>query len=297
MLLNNESENTRSKSLPKVSVIIPTYNRKDMLVKALDSVLAQDYRNIEIIVGDNASDDGTELIMNKYCQQYSFIKYMRHSENLGAPKNGQLIYLEATGEYMLILCDDDCLATPCFFSKAVKAMEENKNIALTRGVVLTIKDTENGRYNSICAHNTPCLVNGLEFYLNYEKPGYEHVDSFFGLFRKRWLDDTEFMNKPRYSLDCWLWRILPLYGDVYFIPEIIGHYYEHNDRRDSTSIEYAIQFFDIYEIMSTISQLAIQLHPDKKEEILLMRNPDLDSVNQIKFSLNIMRLFKSDAEI
>lgn len=46
-----------------VSVIIPTYNRKDMLKQALDSLLMQDYSYMEIIVSDNASSDGTHLMM------------------------------------------------------------------------------------------------------------------------------------------------------------------------------------------------------------------------------------------
>lgn len=48
---------------PLVSVVIPAYNRKVMLKKAIGSVLLQDYENIEIIVSDDASTDGTNLMM------------------------------------------------------------------------------------------------------------------------------------------------------------------------------------------------------------------------------------------
>ncbi|SFB92079.1 Glycosyl transferase family 2 [Brevinema andersonii] len=55
----------------KISVVIPTYNRKIMLKKAIDSVLAQEYGNIEIIVSDNASTDGTDVMM-EYTKQKIF---------------------------------------------------------------------------------------------------------------------------------------------------------------------------------------------------------------------------------
>ncbi|MGL4563591.1 MAG: glycosyltransferase family 2 protein [Brevinema sp.] len=281
---------------PLVSVIIPTYNRKDMLVEALDSVLAQDYPNMEIIIADNASIDGTELIIEKYCEKHTFIKYIRRPENLGGAKNGQLAYLEATGDYMMILCDDDLLVGSSFFFKAVKTMEENKNIAFVRGLVVTLIYNEDTYYN-IMPYNTRCLIDGLEFYLNYESEGYEHVRSFFGLCRKRWIDESKIMDKPKNILDRWLWSVLPLYGDVYFIPEIIGYYRKHRAIRDSTSVEFAMKFFEIYEVINMISQLAIQLHPDKKEEILSRRNPDIEAAEVIKFFLDIMRPYKSDAEL
>ena len=53
--------------LKKVSVIIPTYNRKDLLIACIDSILKQKYNDLEIIVIDNGSTDGTcELLNKKY---------------------------------------------------------------------------------------------------------------------------------------------------------------------------------------------------------------------------------------
>ena len=51
---------------PKVSIMIPTYNRAHYLVDAIDSSLAQDYPNFEVIVSDNASTDGTLNVVRKY---------------------------------------------------------------------------------------------------------------------------------------------------------------------------------------------------------------------------------------
>lgn len=51
---------------PLVSVIVPTYNRSHTIRKALDSILHQDYPNIEIIIVDDCSDDGTQLLLENF---------------------------------------------------------------------------------------------------------------------------------------------------------------------------------------------------------------------------------------
>ncbi|TKZ30921.1 glycosyltransferase family 2 protein, partial [Brachyspira catarrhinii] len=64
-------------SYPLVSVLIPTYNRKLLLKRALDSVLNQTYKNIEIYVTDNASTDGTLEFIQEYLINDKRIIYSR----------------------------------------------------------------------------------------------------------------------------------------------------------------------------------------------------------------------------
>ncbi|RUT63328.1 hypothetical protein C1149_16050 [Clostridium botulinum] len=61
---------------PLVSVLIPTYNRPEYFKEALESVINQTYRNIEIIIGDDSTNDETEnLIKENYLNNYDNIKY------------------------------------------------------------------------------------------------------------------------------------------------------------------------------------------------------------------------------
>ena len=66
----------------KISVIIPTYNRKEKLPACVDSVLAQTYQNIEVLVVDDASTDGTEELFREISDPR--VKYLRYEENHGA---------------------------------------------------------------------------------------------------------------------------------------------------------------------------------------------------------------------
>ena len=89
---------------PKVSVIIPTYNRRDYVVEAIDSVLAQAYKDFEIIVVDDGSTDGTgEILKEKYGNN---IRYF-YKQNGGCASARNYGIKMAQGEYIAFLDSDD----------------------------------------------------------------------------------------------------------------------------------------------------------------------------------------------
>jgi len=94
---------------PLISICITTYNRRDMLKKTLDSAINQTYKNIEILIGDNHSEDGTEELCREYSQKDPRIQYYRHEKNLGMTENANFVFKKAGGEYFIALCDDDWL--------------------------------------------------------------------------------------------------------------------------------------------------------------------------------------------
>ena len=76
--------NNKKKS-PLVSILIPTYNRPHYFKIALESALAQTYPNIEIIIGDDSTNDETEILINEqYLPNYKNITYIRNTTTLGA---------------------------------------------------------------------------------------------------------------------------------------------------------------------------------------------------------------------
>jgi GalNAc5-diNAcBac-PP-undecaprenol beta-1,3-glucosyltransferase len=93
---------------PKLSIVVPTYNRRDYLKECLDSIINQNYPNIEIIITDDNSTDDTEEVSKNYITKYPFIKYIKNKKYLQGPngnKNNGLDY--CTGELMAIFDDDD----------------------------------------------------------------------------------------------------------------------------------------------------------------------------------------------
>jgi len=95
----------KSKFLPLVSIIIPTYNHANFLSKALDSVMSQTYNNWEIIVIDNQSTDGTYKIINKYKDPR--IQYFKISNEGIIAKSRNLGIKVAKGKWIAFLDSDD----------------------------------------------------------------------------------------------------------------------------------------------------------------------------------------------
>jgi glycosyltransferase involved in cell wall biosynthesis len=90
-----------------VSIGLPTYNRADLLKRAIDSLLGQTYQNIELIISDNCSSDGTRKLCERYAAADSRVRYHRQNENIGIIANGLYVIKEARGEYYMWASDDD----------------------------------------------------------------------------------------------------------------------------------------------------------------------------------------------
>ena len=115
---------------PLVSVIIPTYNRPKYFREALDSALNQTYRNIEIFVSDNSSEDDTEILMQDYLARDKRIKYFRHKEfDADGNWNFARSYNNPAAEYVNWLMDDD-LFYPTKIEKMVEVYRDNPDVTL-----------------------------------------------------------------------------------------------------------------------------------------------------------------------
>ena len=89
--------------LPLVSVIIPTYNRAWTVSEAIDSVLAQDYPNFELIIVDDGSTDDTQIVLKKYQDKINVI----YQKNCGVSAARNKGVLKSNGEFIAFLDSDD----------------------------------------------------------------------------------------------------------------------------------------------------------------------------------------------
>jgi glycosyltransferase involved in cell wall biosynthesis len=92
------------KNNPLISCIIPTKNRPELVQQAIGSVLAQSYRNIEIIVIDDSTNDETKRILSSFETQ---IRYIKNENSRGAPYSRNIGLIEAKGDVIAFLDDDD----------------------------------------------------------------------------------------------------------------------------------------------------------------------------------------------
>jgi len=120
--------------LPLVSVSITAYNRADMVIEAIDSVIAQDYPNFEVIICDDGSTDGTgDVIWQRYGDRVTY--FWQENQGSVAARNATL--QKARGDYVAFMSDDD-LWLPDKLSRQVVAMEANPDAGLCYGRCLVV---------------------------------------------------------------------------------------------------------------------------------------------------------------
>jgi glycosyltransferase involved in cell wall biosynthesis len=91
----------------KVSIIMPAFNAADTIGEAITSALNGTHKNIEILVTDDGSTDGTEKIVTDMARTDTRIKYYKNPKNLGAYKSRNVMLEAATGKYIAFLDSDD----------------------------------------------------------------------------------------------------------------------------------------------------------------------------------------------
>ena len=91
--------------MPKVSVVIPTHNRADLLGRAVRSALAQTHGDLEVLITDDASSDGTGEMVARIGD--ARVKYFRHDTARGVSAARNTAMTNATGEFIAFLDDDD----------------------------------------------------------------------------------------------------------------------------------------------------------------------------------------------
>ena len=128
--------------LPLITVIITTYNYAHTVGVAIDSALAQDYPELEVLVVDNCSTDATPELVERYRADPRF-RYIRNESNIGMVPNHNKGLREARGAYVLFLSADDFLL-PGHISRSYWYLHEHPDIDVLYASTLFVE--ESGRF-------------------------------------------------------------------------------------------------------------------------------------------------------
>ncbi len=116
---------------PEVSIILPTYNRKNLLTRAINSVINQTYDKWELIIVDDGSTDNSIDVIEPYLVNYENVRYMRHS-NRKSPLSLNAGILAAAGKFVTFLGSDDEYK-PEHLELRMKLLSENTEVDLIHG--------------------------------------------------------------------------------------------------------------------------------------------------------------------
>ena len=137
---------------PRVSIGLPVYNGAKFLNEGIESLLGQAFGDLELIISDNASDDGTAEICQDFVKHDKRVRYVRNSSNLGAAANYQRVFHLAQGEYFKWAAHDD-ICMPGFIDACLDVLEKDDSVRLAYCKAVAIDD------KSRLMHEVPSCSN------------------------------------------------------------------------------------------------------------------------------------------
>ena len=207
---------------PLVSIGLPTYNGERYIREALDSLVAQDYPNLEILVLDNASTDGTLAIVEEYARRDGRIRLIRNPINIGAPANFNLAFRESTGPFFMWAADDDRWE-PSYVSACLSVLRAAPSAVLACSRVRFVDEAGDLVELDPLLYDNPDLSSpkiGRRIRILLSRGAWYQV---YGLMRRDSLARTR-LHTNAYGADVVLLVELALLGPFVLVPETLFQY-------------------------------------------------------------------------
>ena len=240
---------------PLVSIGMPVFNGEKSLAQALDSLLKQDYTNLEIIISDNGSTDHTPEICQEFLKKDSRIKYYHSPENLGSNWNFNRVFNLSSGEYFMWAAHDD-LRDLSFVRACVEKLEQFPEAVLCH--THTSIFIENRKERLVVANLDS--FDGVTGLVGRYRETLKHFPAvaIYGVYRSAALKKTHIFERA-IATDLAFIQELSIYGSFVQVPEILFTYIGrekwntiHDDYKDFSGkdrkpwwyLPFVVLFFD-----------------------------------------------------
>jgi GT2 family glycosyltransferase len=206
---------------PLVTALVPTYNGAAFITRTLDSLAAQTWPHIEILIGDDRSTDDTLDVVRRFADSHPGTRIVERDTNLGWLRNSNDLMARAGGDLMFFAFHDDVVA-PTYVEELVGALRANER------AVLAFSDMHVHELDGSVTLHVFDELEGLQTNLQrgrvmVRRPGSWWVPN-RGLFRSSGFTEVGGIHpneKGEYSAD-WTWLLgLSLIGEFVRVPEVL----------------------------------------------------------------------------
>jgi glycosyltransferase involved in cell wall biosynthesis len=220
---------------PRVTVGMPVYNGARSLGQSIESILNQTFRDLELVISDNASTDGSFEIAQCYARQDDRVRVFRNPVNVGVTNNYSIVVGYARGEYFKWASSND-LCERSFIEKCVGVLDARADVGLCYPKTkLFVTSPELGNAYEIGVQtldDDPCV----RFRYVLEHVGLNNAIN--GLIRMATLRRTVLI-RPYYASDITLLAELALHGKIVELPEFL--FFRRFDQDSATSLQDAVR--------------------------------------------------------
>lgn len=214
--------------MPKVSIVLPTYNGEKYIKESIDSVINQTFKDWELIIVNDCSTDNTPQIVEQYLKKDKRIRVIHNLKNKKLPCSLNIGFAEAKGEYFTWTSDDNCYL-PDAIEKMMEYLEEEKSTYM------------------VCAGMDIIDETGLYMY-RYKK--YDDIDMFYSdgvgacfMYKREVVDTIGGYDEKKFCVEdyaYWL-KIIKKFGKIGWIDEVLYKYRVHENNLTATKKEYIRQ--------------------------------------------------------
>jgi glycosyltransferase involved in cell wall biosynthesis len=208
----------------KVSVLIPSYNQENVIEQTVLSALTQDYDNLEVVVSDDASLDGTPQILREIQEKYpDRLKLFLHQTNLGVTKNHTRGLLECRGDFIAFQDGDD-LFLPGKVQKQVEFMQRHPDCTISSHDV-DVFDSETGKTLYLWSQRFGQREGGARELVRYGN----YLSSVSVMVRRIHMPGYGYDDRVRIGSDWLLWlEVLSRgKGKILYLDEVLARYRRH----------------------------------------------------------------------
>lgn len=208
---------------PRVSFGLAVWNGEATIRRCLDSLLAQDFTDFEVVVSDNASTDETSQILEEYAARDPRIRVSRNRENIGQIENVNLVFRQSRGEYFRWIGDGDWLE-PHFASRCVEALDADPGAILVTSYFRIHQDDGTSRYEEYRGERLESERPERRFarILWFYHAGDAKYDPVYGMMRRDALERTHLVWMMDWG-DRMMAAELSLLGRFQHLPECLAH--------------------------------------------------------------------------
>ena len=215
---------------PKVSVIMPAYNAERYIGEAIESILNQSYKELELIIIDDCSSDSTLELVKKY--KDNRIKLLKNNENRGIAYTTNYGIDISSGEYIALLDDDD-IAYPERLEIQVNYLEKHPEIDILGGRTEIIDEESNHKYMLGIPRNNPKYIKAMLLFHNLDfSNGTAMIRRMFiEKNRIQYLDNCLGMQDYRFFIEC------SKYGNISSVDKLLLKHRSHSDNETKRRIK------------------------------------------------------------
>ena len=225
----------------KVTIMIPTHNQELYIGEAIESALAQDYENLEIVVSNDCSTDNTERVIMKYLSD-NRIRYFKNEKNLGRVGNyHKTLYDYATGDWTVNLDGDDYYIDPHFVSRSMDAIlcAGEEAVVFSISSIYARKSIEKKKIPCQEVKHDGLLLNGINYFTSIRDIGdFNHYSL---LYNRRKAMEIGFYTKDCLIADFHSGIRLAIHGSVIILPYAVAKWRAHGKNATTTEFEGRIQ--------------------------------------------------------